>query len=509
MSKRFLSTINLPKLASDPVSGSEGDIYYNTTSDKIKYYNGSTWEEVAGAGADEVFYQNSAPSSPTLGDIWIDADSDAIGTSLNIDLLLPSQTNNSGKYLTTNGTSASWGSISGFATTSALSSHESDTTNVHGITDTANIVLTNDARLSDSRTPTAHASTHTSGGSDEITIAQSQVTNLTTDLASKIPSAEKGAPNGVATLDGNTKIPSTQLPAIAITSTFVVVSEATMLALTAQEGDVAVRSDLNKSFILAGSDPTILANWQELLTPTDVVQSVDGRTGTVSLSDLYDASGSAATAESNANSYADSAVSTHNLDTTSVHGISNTADLVYTNDSRLSDSRIPTAHASSHQSGGADELTLAQSQITNLSTDLAAKAPLSSPTFTGIPAAPTAPVGTNTTQIATTAFTRATASGQGLLITESTGSRTLSSSDAGMVILLSNNTSNTITLPSSTFTEGTRIDFIQTGTGTTTFTTSGITLSSKDNKTSLTGQYSASTVIYTSSSTAVLIGDLA
>ena len=39
------------------------------------------------------------------------------------------------------------------------------------------------------------------------------------------------------------------------------------------------------------------------------------------------------------------------------------------------------------------------------SSDLAAKAPVASPTLTGTPAAPTAAQGTNTTQIATTAFT--------------------------------------------------------------------------------------------------------
>jgi len=53
------------------------------------------------------------------------------------------------------------------------------------------------------------------------------------------------------------------------------------------------------------------------------------------------------------------------------------------NDSRLADSRTPTAHAASHGSGGTDALTLAQSQITNLTSDLAAKAPTASPTFTG------------------------------------------------------------------------------------------------------------------------------
>lgn len=48
--------------------------------------------------------------------------------------------------------------------------------------------------------------------------------------------------------------------------------------------------------------------------------------------------------------------------------------------------------------------TIAESDVASLTTDLAAKAPLASPTFTGTPAAPTATAGTNTTQLATTAF---------------------------------------------------------------------------------------------------------
>lgn len=52
----------------------------------------------------------------------------------------------------------------------------------------------------------------------------------------------------------------------------------------------------------------------------------------------------------------------------------------------------------------ADIPTIAQSQVTDLTTDLAAKAPLAGPTFTGVPAAPTAAADTNTTQIATTAY---------------------------------------------------------------------------------------------------------
>jgi len=60
-----------------------------------------------------------------------------------------------------------------------------------------------------------------------------------------------------------------------------------MLALTAQIGDVAVRTDVNKSFILTATPATTLGNWQELLTPTDSVLSVDGSTGAVSLSGTY------------------------------------------------------------------------------------------------------------------------------------------------------------------------------------------------------------------------------
>ena len=57
-----------------------------------------------------------------------------------------------------------------------------------------------------------------------------------------------------------------------------------MLALsTAEKGDVAVRTDLNKSFILTADPYSTLANWQELLTPTDAVLSVNGLTGAVTL----------------------------------------------------------------------------------------------------------------------------------------------------------------------------------------------------------------------------------
>lgn len=64
----------------------------------------------------------------------------------------------------------------------------------------------------------------------------------------------------------------------------------------------------------------------------------------------------------------------------------------------------PATHAATHASGGTDPVTVAESQVTNLVTDLAAKAPLASPSLTGVPLSTTAAVDTNTTQVATTAF---------------------------------------------------------------------------------------------------------
>ena len=96
--------------------------------------------------------------------------------------------------------------------------------------------------------------------------------------------SEKGSAFGVATLGSNGKLTTSQVPAIAITDTFIASSEASMLALSAAEtGDVCVRTDLSKSFILVNEPYSTLANWQELLTPMSPVSSVNGLTGSVVL----------------------------------------------------------------------------------------------------------------------------------------------------------------------------------------------------------------------------------
>ncbi|MBB3802068.1 hypothetical protein FHR47_002316 [Xanthomonas arboricola] len=99
--------------------------------------------------------------------------------------------------------------------------------------------------------------------------------------------AQKGQPSGLATLGADSKIPSAQLPAIAITEAFVVGSQAAQLALTAQEGDVAIRTDLSKSYIKNSGTAGTMADWTELLSPSGgSVLSVNSRTGAVAVPDF-------------------------------------------------------------------------------------------------------------------------------------------------------------------------------------------------------------------------------
>jgi hypothetical protein len=102
-----------------------------------------------------------------------------------------------------------------------------------------------------------------------------------TAVATSVPLTQKGVANGVATLDSAGKVPTSQLPPLAINDVFPVASQAAMLALTAEVGDVAIRSDINKTFILSASPASTLANWAEVLSPSSAVASVFGRTGAI------------------------------------------------------------------------------------------------------------------------------------------------------------------------------------------------------------------------------------
>ena len=115
----------------------------------------------------------------------------------------------------------------------------------------------------------------------------SDIPNISKDKVTGLGTAatlNTGTSSGnVVVVGSDGKIPSSIIPSIAITDTFVVDSESAMLALTAQVGDVAVRSDLGKTYILKSSPATSIDNWQVILTPASPVTSVNSKTGNVVL----------------------------------------------------------------------------------------------------------------------------------------------------------------------------------------------------------------------------------
>ena len=70
-SKQFKVPINLVNLSSDPVSASEGDIYYNTSDDVVKVYANGAWIAI-GSGGSGIIVSDTAPTSPNIGDGWFD-----------------------------------------------------------------------------------------------------------------------------------------------------------------------------------------------------------------------------------------------------------------------------------------------------------------------------------------------------------------------------------------------------------------------------------------------------
>ena len=257
----------------------------------------------------------------------------------------------------------------------AVTAHNSNQTNVHGIANTADLVVTADLEAHTDATTTVHG------------IAD------TAELATKTY-----ANDAVSTHNSD----QTDVHGIADTA---------QLA-TKNYADTAVSTHQSDTTNVHGITDTAA-----LATKTYADDAVS--THNAATTDVH---GIGNTANLATKGYADDAVSTHNADTTSVHGIADTTALVLNDDSRLSDTRTPTDNTVSTdkivnsavtaiklagdsvttakiEDGAVTSAKIAdgtivnadinasaaieQSKIADLTTDLAAKAPLASPTFTG------------------------------------------------------------------------------------------------------------------------------
>jgi hypothetical protein len=115
------------------------------------------------------------------------------------------------------------------------------------------------------------------------TDATARANHTGTQAATTITGLAAVATSGSASDITTGTLPSSVMPPLAINETFTAATQAAMLALTAQRGDMAIRTDLGGKFYILTSDaPGTLADWKPLVSSSDVT-SVAGRTGVVVL----------------------------------------------------------------------------------------------------------------------------------------------------------------------------------------------------------------------------------
>ena len=134
--------------------------------------------------------------------------------------------------------------------------------------------------------------------------------NMASNSATKVPSQQSvkayvdanssdttySAGNGL-TLSGTTF----SVDQIALTTVQTAANESAQLGLTTQEGDIVVRTDQNKSYVRNSGSAGTMADFTELLTPTDQVLSINGNTGAISAAQIA----AAVEAASNSNTFTD------------------------------------------------------------------------------------------------------------------------------------------------------------------------------------------------------------
>ena len=70
MSKKALVPVNVLAKAADPSGEYVGDVYYNTTDNVLKTYDGSIWSSVtAGGGAGVIIIDGGSPTTEFVANL--------------------------------------------------------------------------------------------------------------------------------------------------------------------------------------------------------------------------------------------------------------------------------------------------------------------------------------------------------------------------------------------------------------------------------------------------------
>jgi hypothetical protein len=211
-------------------------------------------------------------------------------------------------------------SIHGIADTSLLltTAHEADTTNIHGIADTSLLATTaNVATALSSATSalTAHESDTTNVHGITDTSVLATVTNVSTAKSEAIADAATAADGKVSTHNSDT----TDVHGIGDTSLL-----ATTANIATHNSDTTdVHGIVNTALLVTQEDLTNAISGAEVDQASLAGAGIDWNSAT----SAFDIDSTVAT-----KTYADNAVSTHQSDTTSVHGIADTSLLATTAD---------------------------------------------------------------------------------------------------------------------------------------------------------------------------------
>lgn len=261
--------------AAEQGSPAEGNIYFNTTSNLIRYYNGTNWINVVDENSSQTLTNKSIDgddntltdiSLPSLKTVLADANKFIVRNSLGQVVSLKTVPN---------------GEVVGTTDSQVLTNKTIDA-DQNTISNIENADIKSGAAIDATKLADGSVS------NTELQYINSLTSNAQDQLDSKIPLSQKGAINGIAELDSGGKVPASQLPSYV--DDVLEYANLASFPVTGETGKIYVALDNGKQYRWTGS---IYVE----ISPSEV-NSVNGYTGIVNLA-LNDLSDVTTTAPSN------------------------------------------------------------------------------------------------------------------------------------------------------------------------------------------------------------------
>jgi len=275
-----------------------GDLYFDTTGSELKVYNGSAWQggvtatgNLVSKAGDQMTGNLTFTGSQTVDgrDLSVDgAKLDGIETAATAD-----QTDAEIRTAVENAsdsnvfTDADHTKLNGIATSANNYTHPNHTGEVTSTADGATVIA-------DDTVDEANLKISNSGSNGQFLSKQSGNTG---GLTWATPTDTTYSAGTGISISGTTISAS----AVALTTVQTAANQSAQLSLTAQEGDVVVRTDENKSYVHNGGSAGSMADYTLLATPTDAVLSVNGNTGAITAAQIA----TAVEAASDSNTFTD------------------------------------------------------------------------------------------------------------------------------------------------------------------------------------------------------------